>query len=86
MKKLLFIPLALLAVVGMAQVKTKKKVAEVSDTAMTPNKSKYNDNVDDRMKGPNGEKVYIGANGGRYYMKGTNKVYVQSAAKKKQKG
>lgn len=38
--------------------------------------NKYNDNVDDRMKGPNGEKIYIGEKGGRYYLKDGKKVYV----------
>ncbi|HEY8397485.1 MAG TPA: hypothetical protein VIK80_06060 [Flavihumibacter sp.] len=38
--------------------------------------NKYNDNVDDRMKGPNGEKIYIGERGGRYYIKDGKKVYV----------
>lgn len=86
MKKLLFIPLSLLVIFGTAQAKKQKKIPVAIDSASTMNKTKYNDNVDDRMKGPNGEKVYMGPNGGRYYMKGTNKVYVQSAAKKKKNG
>jgi len=81
MKRLLFIPLALLALSGTCQVKKQKKVIEVVDS--TSPKAKYKDNVDDRMKGPNGEKVYIGVNGGRYYMKGTQKVYVPLNKKKK---
>ncbi|HMO31849.1 MAG TPA: hypothetical protein PKE63_10835 [Lacibacter sp.] len=47
--------------------------------------NKYNDNVDDRMKGPNGEKIYIGPNGGRYYLKGDRKVYVEYKGNKKKK-
>ena len=47
--------------------------------------NKYNDNVDDRMKGPNGEKIYIGPNGGRYYLKNGKKVYVPYKGTKKKK-
>ena len=39
--------------------------------------AKYHDNIDDRMKGPKGEAIYIGPNGGRYYMKNGKKVYVE---------
>lgn len=39
--------------------------------------AKYHDNIDDRMKGPNGEAIYIGPNGGRYYMKNGKKIYVE---------
>jgi hypothetical protein len=48
--------------------------------------SKYSDNIDDRMKGPNGEKIFIGSNGGRYYLdaKG-NKKYVPYKGNKKKK-
>lgn len=45
--------------------------------------NKYNDNIDNRMKGPNGEVIYIGPNGGRYYMKNGNKVYVEYKGNKK---
>lgn len=38
---------------------------------------KYHDNIDNRMKGPKGEVIYIGANGGRYYFKNGRKVYVK---------
>lgn len=55
-----------------AQQKDKSK-APLSKSA-TPNK--YKDNVDDRMKGPKGEKIYIGEKGGRYYLKNGKKVYV----------
>ncbi len=85
MKKLLFIPLALLALFGSAQVKKQMKTPVTVDST-SKKQTKYNDNVDDRMKGPNGEKVFMGPNGGRYYMKGTQKVYVTSAASKKKKG
>jgi hypothetical protein len=44
---------------------------------------KYHDNIDDRMKGPNGEKIYIGEAGGRYYLKNGKKVYVKYNGKKK---
>lgn len=47
--------------------------------------NKYKDNVDDRMKGPNGEKIYIGPNGGRYYLKNGKKVYVPYKGTKKKK-
>ncbi len=43
--------------------------------------AKYHDNIDNRMKGPNGEAVYIGAKGGRYYMKNGKKVYVEYKGK-----
>lgn len=47
--------------------------------------NKYNDNIDDRMKGPNGEKIYIGEKGGRYYLKDGKKVYVPYKGNKKKK-
>ncbi len=43
--------------------------------------SKYHDNIDNRMKGPNSEAIYIGAQGGRYYMKNGKKVYVEYKGK-----
>ncbi len=43
--------------------------------------AKYHDHIDDRMKGPNGEAIYIGPNGGRYYMKNGKKVYVEYKGK-----
>jgi len=80
MKKLLLLPLAFVSLVTFAQQKKKAvKVAVDSAKAVT----KYTDNIDDRMKGPNGEKVYIGPNGGRYYMKGDKKVYLATNIKKK---
>ncbi|MES2646851.1 MAG: hypothetical protein V4717_08260 [Bacteroidota bacterium] len=47
---------------------------------------KYIDNVDDRMKGPKGEKVFIGPNSGRYYLKNGKKIYVEYKGKKKKLG
>ncbi len=78
MKKLL-LPFAFMFVTTIvtAQTTTQKK------PATTKAVSKYNDNVDDRMKGPNGEKVFIGDKGGRYYMKNGKKVYVEHKTKKK---
>jgi hypothetical protein len=43
--------------------------------------SKYHDNIDNRMKGPGGEAIYIGPNGGRYYMKNGKKIYVEYKGK-----
>jgi|GEM_PF-3036478 len=94
MKKLLLVPLALLSVAIMAQTSTRtktpaklKKVVSkvVSDSIPVPPKptTKYTDNVDDRMKGPNGEKIFIGPNGGRYYLKGDKKIYVPYGIKNK---
>ena len=58
-----------------------------SKKAKTPTATtdKYKDNVDDRMKGPKGEKIYIGPNGGRYYLKNGKKVYVPYKGSKKKK-
>jgi hypothetical protein len=68
----------LLGCTASAQI-TKKQVKAASTMP-----GKYNDNIDDRMKGPNGEKVYIGANGGRYYLTAAgNKVYVKHHTRKK---
>ena len=47
--------------------------------------NKYNDNIDDRMKGPNGEKIHIGPNGGRYYIKNGHKIYIVRKANKRRK-
>lgn len=49
----------------------------------TAQKDKSKDNIDDRMKGPKGEKIYIGPNGGRYYLKNGKKIYVEYKGKKK---
>ena len=45
--------------------------------------NKYTDNIDNRMKGPKGEVIYIGPNGGRYYMKNGKRIYVQFKGNKK---
>jgi hypothetical protein len=59
---------------GSAQGKQKAKPAQT--------KSRDEDGIDGRMKGPNGEVVYIGDKGGRYYMSAAgNKVYVPLAGK-----
>lgn len=44
---------------------------------------KYHDNIDDRMKGPDNQVIYIGANGGRYYLKNGKKIYVEYKGNKK---
>ncbi len=38
--------------------------------------------VDDEMAGPRGEEIYIGANGGRYFLKEGKKIYVGYKGKK----
>jgi len=82
MKKIVLFPLALISLVTLAQPKKKAlKVAVDSAKVKAPNK--YTDNVDDRMKGPNGEKVFIGPNGGRYYLKDEKKIYIATNIKKK---
>lgn len=45
--------------------------------------NKYTDNIDNRMKGPKGEVIYIGPNGGRYYMKNGKRIYVEFKGNKK---
>ena len=45
--------------------------------------NKYTDNIDNRMKGPKGEIIYIGQNGGRYYLKNKKKIYVEFKGNKK---
>ena len=92
MKKFLLLPFALCSIVLFAQKATPKtKVKKVvaarvpSDSIPVPPKptTKYTDNVDDRMKGPKGEKIYIGPNGGRYYLNGDKKIYVPYGNKSK---
>jgi len=73
MKKLLFaVAIIMFTAAAFAQKKHPVKKQQKLKTAL----SKYNDNVDDRMKGPDGEKIYIGPNGGRYYVKNNKKIYV----------
>jgi hypothetical protein len=77
MKKLLTLIVMAIFLSAAANAQTKKPATASSNI--------HNDNVDDRMKGPNGEKIYIGANGGRYYLSGNKKVYVKYNGKKKGK-
>ena len=63
-----------------AQTKNSDTTTKKTKTFTT---TKYTDNVDDRMKGPKGEKIYIGPNGGRYYLKDGKKVYVEYKGNKK---
>ncbi len=71
MKRIFCIALFLLALVNInAQVKQKSKKVTSS--------SKDADGIDGRMKGPNGEVIYIGEKGGRYYMGPSGaKVYME---------
>ncbi|HNB82379.1 MAG TPA: hypothetical protein PLP14_09795, partial [Chitinophagaceae bacterium] len=44
------------------------------------------DRIDHRMKGPKGEKIYIGSRGGRYYLDASGKRnYVEYKGNKKHK-
>jgi maltose-binding protein MalE len=83
MKKiLLFVTIAFLSISVQAQTKpATKKQATTTQKSSTNDKSK--DNIDDRMKGPKGEKVYIGEKGGRYYLKNGKKIYVEYKGSKK---
>lgn len=76
MKKFIFLLAVLFSLQAAAQTKTAAQKTPVN---------KYNDNIDDRMKGPHGEKVYIGPNGGRYYIKHGKKIYIVRKANKKKK-
>ena len=71
--------LLLLTSSSFAQKKHPIKKQQKIRTALT----KYNDNIDNRMKGPHGEVIYIGPNGGRYYMKNGKKIYVEYKGNKK---
>lgn len=80
MKKLLIaLSIILIGGISFAQVKTKK----TDSPQHKPKPDKYHDNIDDRMKGPNNELIYIGANGGRYYLKNGRKIYVPLKKNKK---
>ena len=77
MKKLLLAATVLLiGTLSFGQVKHPvKKIEKKMD--------KYHDNIDNRMKGPNGEVVFIGPNGGRYYINAKGvRVYVYRGKKK----
>ena len=76
MKKLVILfSLALVSAFSFAQAKSKPAKAKT-------NQDKYHDNIDDRMKGPKGEVIYIGANGGRYYLRNDKKIYLPAKKKK----
>ncbi|MDB5223832.1 MAG: hypothetical protein JWN83_2499 [Chitinophagaceae bacterium] len=45
--------------------------------------ARYHDNIDNRMKGPNGEMIYMSPNGGRYYIKNDKKIYIEYKGNKK---
>ncbi|ULQ56521.1 hypothetical protein KJS94_17865 [Flavihumibacter rivuli] len=79
--------IALFAGLGYGAIAQTKPTSNTTKSGSTKTPAtgtnKYNDNVDDRMKGPNGEKIYIGPNGGRYYLKNGKKVYVEYKGNKK---
>ena len=80
MKKILIASVLLLLVFSSyAQRKYPNKRKQIGKIALT----KYNDNIDNRMKGPKGEVIYIGPNGGRYYLKNGKKIYVEYKGNKK---
>lgn len=83
MKNLFLLLMIVFAVVNSnAQTKpTTTKQPASQQKGSTTDKSK--DNIDDRMKGPNGEKIYIGEKGGRYYLKNGKKIYVAYKGTKK---
>ena len=91
MKKLLLFATILFSIAAVAQKKSKVKIKKQVTTTVAPDSiptppkptTKYTDNVDDRMKGPNGEKIYIGTGGGRYYLKNGKKIYVPYGNKNK---
>ncbi len=58
-----------------------KKKPNIRQQKMKAAMAKYHDNIDNRMKGPKGEAIYIGTNGGRYYMKNGKRVYVEFKGK-----
>ncbi len=77
MKKIMIaFALLLFTVTSFAQKAHPRKQVRLK-TAM----DKYHDNIDNRMKGPGGEAIYIGPNGGRYYMKKGKKIYVEYKGK-----
>jgi hypothetical protein len=40
-------------------------------------------NIDEEMVGPKGEEIFVGANGGRYFLKDGKKIYVGYKGKKR---
>jgi hypothetical protein len=85
MKKILIAAILLLsASVSYAQTATGKKPKHKKEHKDGGSKDK--DGIDGRMKGPNGEAVYIGKRGGKYYLAPDgSKVYVVAKAKKEKK-
>lgn len=80
MKKIMtFLILVLIVSSSFAQRRHINKRETKIKTAL----NKYNDNIDNRMKGPKGEVIYIGPNGGRYYIKNGKKIYVEYKGNKK---
>jgi hypothetical protein len=78
MKKIILYSLVLFGLLNTALV-----TAQSSKSKPKTYKSKDKDGIDGRMKGPNGETVYIGHKGGRYYINSSgNKIYIQRKKKK----
>ena len=78
MKKLMIVLVVLLVTISsFAQKGHANKRQQKVKAAL----AKYHDNIDDRMKGPHGEAIYIGTNGGRYYMKNGKNIYVEYKGK-----
>ena len=80
MKKLLIACILLMFTAASFSQKTKPHKIQTKKKIST---DKYHDNIDNRMKGPKGEVIYIGAHGGRYYMKNDKKIYVEFKGNKK---
>ncbi len=57
-----------LSVFTLWQSKNKKKDAR--------NKNKHEGEIDEEMRGPSGEEMYIGSGGGRYFIRNNKKIYV----------
>jgi maltose-binding protein MalE len=72
---------ALIAIISLSAVQVSAQSKQKSKKA-PQSKSRDEDGIDGRMKGPNGEVVYIGEKGGRYYKNASgNKVYVPLGGK-----
>ncbi len=73
MKKLFIaVGLLMLTTFGFSQKMHPGKQAKLKSAL-----EKYHDNIDNRMKGPHGEVIYIGPNGGRFFIKNRKKIYVE---------
>lgn len=69
MKKLAIIfSVLFLSVFILWQSKSKKKLAK--------NKTTPEGEIDEEMRGPKGEEMYIGSGGGRYFIRNNKKIYV----------